>query len=361
VYTFVPGSPLGAGKTYDVEVSAKDKAGNALPAAQSLFSFTTEEPAEGVRVYLDPASKMVGRNSEFTIDVMVEEIQDLAGVTFEIAFDPLVLQVVDADPNTPGVQVLPGTEFEGKNPLVSDNIADNENGTIKYTANVMNEASMFSGTGSLARIQFRVNGDAQLNQSSSVAFVEDSSLGAGGVVLGTLPAAEIPIGIKTGASVTVIPGGILRGVVQLEKVKASDPEPNSPEANHSGIVVSVWSGTTMVSEQTTGPSGAYEFALEAGTYTVKYVRPGWSVVTRTGQAVVAGETLEMAPLVLVIGDMNGDSYINVLDLLWMAQCIGQRPSSPDWETKGIADVNGDTYINVLDLLRVAQNIGKRPR
>jgi hypothetical protein len=54
----------------------------------------------------------------------------------------------------------------------------------------------------------------------------------------------------------------------------------------------------------------------------------------------------------LVGDMNQDGSINILDLLWMASVIG-----PVTTESQIADVNYDGVVNILDLLRVASNIG----
>ena len=52
------------------------------------------------------------------------------------------------------------------------------------------------------------------------------------------------------------------------------------------------------------------------------------------------------------GDVNGDGVVNVLDLILVAQQLGQRvpPNSP-------VDVNRDGVINIFDLTLVAQGIG----
>ena len=51
-------------------------------------------------------------------------------------------------------------------------------------------------------------------------------------------------------------------------------------------------------------------------------------------------------------DVNGDGTTNVLDLILVAQHLGE-----DASVNRQADVNGDGTINVLDLIVVAQNLG----
>ena len=47
-------------------------------------------------------------------------------------------------------------------------------------------------------------------------------------------------------------------------------------------------------------------------------------------------------------DLNGDGEINILDLVLVAQAIG--------ETNSAADVNGDGVVNILDLVQIANHL-----
>lgn len=52
----------------------------------------------------------------------------------------------------------------------------------------------------------------------------------------------------------------------------------------------------------------------------------------------------------LLGDINGDGVVNVLDLVRVASPFGQR-------AEGKVDVNGDGVINIIDLVKVAGAIG----
>ena len=56
---------------------------------------------------------------------------------------------------------------------------------------------------------------------------------------------------------------------------------------------------------------------------------------------------------LPVGDVNRDGVVSILDLILIAQQLGQRvpPNSP-------VDVNRDGIVNIFDLTLVAQGIGK---
>lgn len=55
---------------------------------------------------------------------------------------------------------------------------------------------------------------------------------------------------------------------------------------------------------------------------------------------------------LATGDVNRDGVVSILDLILVAQRLGERVSAGS-----AADVNGDGVVSVLDLIRIAQGIG----
>ena len=74
----------------------------------------------------------------------------------------------------------------------------------------------------------------------------------------------------------------------------------------------------------------------------------------------AKESITAAPLEihfvveerLLTGDVNRDGVVNILDLISVAQQLGQRVSADSPE-----DINGDGVVNIFDLTLVAQGIG----
>ena len=156
-------------------------------------------------------------------------------------------------------------------------------------------------------------------------------------------------------------GASIKGSVKLEKVNPGDPEPDSPLADYSETEINVIQQGSLVKSSLSAQDGSYLIdGLAAGVYDVHYCRPGWSKVEKNNIALLVNETKELPPLVLVVGDMNQDTEINILDLLWMAAKMGLTPGNPGWEEAKIADVHRDNAINILDLLRVAKNMGVHP-
>jgi parallel beta-helix repeat protein len=64
-----------------------------------------------------------------------------------------------------------------------------------------------------------------------------------------------------------------------------------------------------------------------------------------------------SPWIPIIGDVNFDGVVNILDISIIAQAFGTRFSDQRWNP--LADVNRDGQVNILDIARAAMNFGQR--
>ena len=90
-------------------------------------------------------------NSIFTVNVRVTDVKDMAAAELHLVFNPDVLEVVDADLDTSGIQISPGNFPAGAG--IIKNQADNQTGRINFTSYLL--SNVVSGTGVLASISFR--------------------------------------------------------------------------------------------------------------------------------------------------------------------------------------------------------------
>jgi PKD repeat protein len=67
----------------------------------------------------------------------------------------------------------------------------------------------------------------------------------------------------------------------------------------------------------------------------------------------------------LIGDINGDGIVNILDAILLADAFGSHcanydyqgePASPNWNPN--ADLNGDGVVNILDMIILASHFGQ---
>ncbi len=118
-----------------------------------VLGTVTAVAMQGARVWLDPQVLQVAQGDTTTLDIRVEGVTGLAGAEVHLAFDPALVEVVDADPSTEGVQIAHGGFLSPD--FVVQNRADASKGTVDYAIACMPLDKAVSGSGVLARITFR--------------------------------------------------------------------------------------------------------------------------------------------------------------------------------------------------------------
>jgi hypothetical protein len=103
-------------------------------------------------VSLDPSDPEVDVGDTVDVEVVVEDVVDLYYVELYVTYDPGLLEVVDADPDTDGIQIEAGT-FLGEDATVDANEASQEDGDLLFIQEADTDA--VSGDGTLATITFR--------------------------------------------------------------------------------------------------------------------------------------------------------------------------------------------------------------
>ena len=134
---------------------------------------TPGTPTPHVIVTIDPPSSEVAlATTTCVVDIRIENVTDLYGAEVCLTFAPALLEVVDTDPDTEGVQIQPGT-FLGPDSTVWENLVDQEAGEIYFSQEVAGEP--VSGSGVLAAITFqgKAIGTSDLNFDEDCVFLYD--------------------------------------------------------------------------------------------------------------------------------------------------------------------------------------------
>lgn len=105
-------------------------------------------------VTLDPTPAAIQGCEEVEVAVWVNNVLGLYGADIELTFDPAVLEVVDFDPGTPGVQLEIVYGFFNPGWILF-NTADNTAGTIHFLGVQLNPTPPANGSGALVNIHFR--------------------------------------------------------------------------------------------------------------------------------------------------------------------------------------------------------------
>ena len=87
---------------------------------------------------------VIGADEPTQIDIVLERLADFYGVQVLLTFDATRVQIIDADPALPGVQISPSAPFAGSG-FVALNRVDNELGTIEFAATLLNPVRPLNG------------------------------------------------------------------------------------------------------------------------------------------------------------------------------------------------------------------------
>lgn len=158
----------------------------------------------GTRLVLNPIETVDGL---VTVEVLAENVTDLYGLELHLKYDPAVLEVQDSQTDQPGVQIEAGSLLPVNQGFVVANQADPSQGTILYALTLLNPAPPVSGSGPVARLNFKV-----LQDSPSTISVERSTLVS--VNLETIPAETSPLTVSgSGGGSGAFPWWIVAAVV----------------------------------------------------------------------------------------------------------------------------------------------------
>jgi hypothetical protein len=106
--------------------------------------------------YLEPSALSLDVGQTGQMQIRTSYVQGLGGVGLAMRWDPAKVQVVDAQPGTPGVQVAPGDLFAGHNVMqpTNGNTVDNAAGTLSYAIVYLGDPPGVDGEWTVATITF---------------------------------------------------------------------------------------------------------------------------------------------------------------------------------------------------------------
>jgi hypothetical protein len=126
-----------------------------------LLIFPSISHANGDSLRLSASSSTVEVGQQVTVDVTVRGAPTIYGADVRLTFDPQVLEVVDADEATAGVQLQPGDFIDIDKSFVLQHGADNEAGTVDYALALLNPAPEVEGDGTLVQVTFRAKAEGE--------------------------------------------------------------------------------------------------------------------------------------------------------------------------------------------------------
>jgi hypothetical protein len=153
--------------------------------------------------------------------------------------------------------------------------------------------------------------------------------------------------------VTLIPTSTVGNVTLFASLFSDFPKsggyPYCPERN---ATITIGTATSKI---------PFEYSSD-GTYNFSFKLPSSKVPV--GNYTVCASTYYSDTLVssnatftlIVVGDINGDGVVNILDGIKLANAFNSVPGDSNWNAK--ADLNGDGVVNILDAIVLANNFGQ---
>jgi hypothetical protein len=148
--------------------------GSMVPAQAQEASASLALLQSGPVVSIDPPIAEIDVGDTVAVDVYLEDVADLVYVEMYVIFDPDLLEVVDADSETSGVQVEIGPLL-GTDVVVLYNEVDQSAGEVVVAQEVPSDT--VSGSGVLATITFQGNaaGTSDVVIDADGLYLEDSA------------------------------------------------------------------------------------------------------------------------------------------------------------------------------------------
>jgi hypothetical protein len=248
----------------------------------------------------------------------------MVGVQFELTYNPVVVQVIDADLGRDGVQIRAGSAFTGG--FVAQNTVDVTNGRIAFAVTLLG-GSTINGNAQVAVIDWQPQ-----NAGSTALTLED-------VILANNAGQPIAATVQSGQADVAATCANVSGSVALQG-----------RNDYSGVTIA------GAGQQTQTQADGVFSLTGAGQLDISF--PGYlpaqvDVPARIAQqsSDFGAQSVNLGVITLLAGDVNADNFINILDLAYMARLYGLADP--------LADLNGDGTVNIVDLALAASNYGRQ--
>jgi hypothetical protein len=101
------------------------------------------------------------------------------------------------------------------------------------------------------------------------------------------------------------------------------------------------------------PDVTIDYSASSLIYRVCF--PVWDGLQIQHDPVYVGYLFSSAPIG-ILGDLNRDGTVNILDAILLANAFNSKPGDSNWNPN--ADLNGDNVVNVLDAILLANHLGQ---
>lgn len=296
------------------------------------FSVRTATSSPATTVSVKPPSIIdlsLVPDTLFKVNCSVAEVTDLFTWQIKLFFNPTVLNCTGASYPTDHV-------FAGKTIVPVAPIIDNDAGSVLFGCSLMGAGAAFAGSGTMCQVEFKVKSIGESGLEYSKPYGEDTYLlnsNLDSIV------AETEDGYFSN-----VPAPQIQYTLSIASTDGGTTDPASgtytyPEGTQVGVLAI--------------PDLSFFFdhwELDGLNYTTTRI----TVTMDKNHTLLAVFTTVPPPPLL--GDINGDSIVDMKDILVAAKAFGSRPGHPAWNPD--ADVFLNRRIDLFDIALIAHNFGK---
>ena len=297
-----------------------------------LFPASIASAAVTTTVSVSAPSEPVGAGENFTVSIQVDPGTAIAGMQFDLAFDPSLITVASVEEGTLLSQNGASTYF-------SAGTIDNTAGTVSNVAGaITTPGQTVSTAGTFAAITF-----------TSGSTEGTSSLTLTGVVVGDMDGQSVPISLVNREVTININEAPVLALIGNKSVNEGEPLEFIISATDPD-------GDTLTYSASTLPSGA-SFNPDTRTFSWTPLYSQAGVYSNVRFEVSDGSLTDYEEITITVNqpyedwDTNTDGLANVLDMVKVGQQWGDEGAS-GWIRE---DVNEDGTVNVLDMTVIGQN------
>ncbi len=336
--------------------------------------------ADGALLRVDPPALYLIQNQVKTLTLVLENAQEVYGLSVKASFDPAVVEVVDADPVQAGLQMTPGPFL--KPDFLVLNTADNQTGALEFVVTQTNPSPPVSGTGVVLAIQFRGKSPATQSPFTITAVDIVNRQGTKLSVESQNGAFEVAASGAPGTNPVFLPLILTHQQPLTSDASAAVSEANPAPINYdyarvSGSVVlqghaapdasstvtltdldNNFAPTVVNIDPATGNFTASVPVLPGGTTYQLEASHALYVSGRVTQRLAPNNNYPAVTITPKGGDADNNGKIETDDLVCISQDFGDSPGSCG--DSGSSDINNDGVVNILDLVLAGANFMQTP-
>jgi len=356
---------------YSPPVENETNVQNNMATKLVLVIEAPELPTDRPAVYVDPLITIVQPGSTFLISVKIFNLTDaeflgnLYGFDIEISWDPYVLQYINHTVTVPVEDYPEGVLHEPF--LEIKNVVNTTQGFAWFAYVSMSPAEPFNNPG-YSSVVFYMTFTAIASGESPLNFVNvDLSDDNGDPIIfasldGLVVVGESPqVRDVAILNVTSFPAAVYPGRLVNITVVASN-EGEAPEMFN----VTVYANTTVIGTQEVSHIAPGENVTLVFVWNTTGLSPCnnftiWAEATTVPNEVNVDNNIFTDGYVKIkmLGDLNGDDVIDILDIVLATSCYGSTPGDPNWNPE--ADLARPwNVIEICDIVTIASRYGRTP-